>query len=161
MKTSMVVALKTLFCLLTCVMAGALVYVYATDFSTCVDLNAWWMMTVEADFGIDILFVMAWYFYKESSWIKRLLFLIILFWCGSFVTCGYIVMQLFKLSPEESSTDPLYFVLLKRQKGDVMGHPRRYSVVTAKVIVAALGCYMIGYTIHAYIVDGSPFHAER
>ncbi|GJW74815.1 hypothetical protein Tco_0134185 [Tanacetum coccineum] len=39
-----------------------------------------WMMTVEADFGIDILFVMLCYM----------------------STCGYIVMQLFKLSPVES-----------------------------------------------------------
>ncbi|PWA73888.1 hypothetical protein CTI12_AA242460 [Artemisia annua] len=103
---------------------------------------------------------LAWYFYKESSWIKRLLFLYLVFWDGSFVTCGYIAMLFFKLSPEESSTDPIFFVLAKRQKGDVMGHTRRYSVVTAKVIVAALGLYMLGWPTYAYIVDGSPFHAE-
>ncbi|GKD64932.1 reverse transcriptase, RNA-dependent DNA polymerase, partial [Tanacetum coccineum] len=75
-------------------------------------------------------------------------------------TCGYIALQFFKLSPEESSKNPVYFVLARHQKGDVVGHKRRHSVVIAKVIVAALGCFMLGFLTHAIIVDGSPFQAK-
>nr|GEU91900.1 uncharacterized protein [Tanacetum cinerariifolium] len=47
----------------------------------------------------------------------------------------------------------------KRARGD-MGYKRASSVVTARVIVAALGCLMIGASIYAFIRDGSPFHME-
>ncbi|GJX49483.1 reverse transcriptase, RNA-dependent DNA polymerase [Tanacetum coccineum] len=78
----------------------------------------------------------------------------------SVFTCGYIALQFFKLSPAESSKNPIYFVLARHQKGDVVGHKRRHSVVIAKVIVAALGCFMLGFLTHAIIVDGSPFQAK-
>ncbi|GJW59006.1 hypothetical protein Tco_0105737 [Tanacetum coccineum] len=69
-------------------------------------------------------------------------------------------MLLFKLTPEESSKDPIYFVLARRQKWDDMGYKRAPSVVTARVIVAALGCLMIGALTYAFVGDGSPFHME-
>lgn len=34
----------------------------------------------------------------------------------SVTTCGYIILQFFKLTPEESSKDPFYFVLARHQK---------------------------------------------
>ena len=33
----------------------------------------------------------------------------------SLATCGYILIQFHKLSPEEFSKDPLYFVLVRHQ----------------------------------------------
>lgn len=41
-----------------------------------------------------------------------------------------------------------------------MGYKRAPSVVTARVIVAALACLMIGALIYAFVGDGSPFHME-
>lgn len=157
----MVVALKTLFSVLTCVMVAMIVYLIAMDcFRSCFDPKAWWMMTVATDFCIYIVLVVTWFFYKESSWIKTLLFSVAMFWFGSIISCGYITMQFFKLSPEESSKNPVFFVLARHQKGDVVGHTRRHSLVIAKAIVAALGCFMLGFLTHAIIVDGSPFHAQ-
>ncbi|PWA73889.1 hypothetical protein CTI12_AA242470 [Artemisia annua] len=178
MASSLFVALKTLFVILTCIMAAA------------------WMQVAVYDVCIDLIFIAAWFFYKESSWIKTLVFSFIIFWCGrspffshlrtlflalvqcmilkgfdldfvlivrrlaTLVTCAYIAIQFFKLSPEEYSKDPLYFVLARHKKGDVMGYTRQHSVVVAKVIVVALGCSLVGYIIHAFSVDGSPFQAE-
>ncbi|GKB03538.1 hypothetical protein Tco_0831681 [Tanacetum coccineum] len=79
---------------------------------------------------------------------------------ASAVICGYIIMLLFKLTPEESSKDPIYFVLARRQKCDDMGYKRAPSVVTARVIVAALGCLMKGALVYAFVGDGTPFHME-
>nr|GEZ91209.1 hypothetical protein CTI12_AA052090 [Tanacetum cinerariifolium] len=129
----------------TCVMAAALTYGLLMDgFSSCFDPRARWMQVAITDFAIDVSLIGAWFFYLESGWIIRLLYIITVFLFGSAVICGYIVMLLFKLTPEESSKDPIYFVLVRRQKRDDMGYKRAPSVVTARVIVAALGCLMIG-----------------
>ncbi|PWA74733.1 hypothetical protein CTI12_AA249490 [Artemisia annua] len=161
MAASMAVALKALFSILTCVMVVTISQLIVTDFyKSCVDPKAWWMMTAIANYCVYIVIVTIWFFYKESSWIKTLFFPVAMFFLGSIISCGYIAMQFFKLSPAESSKNPVFFVLARHQKGDVVGHTRRHSLVIAKVIVAALGCFMLGFLIHAIIVDGSPFHAQ-
>ncbi|KAI7724992.1 hypothetical protein M8C21_021858 [Ambrosia artemisiifolia] len=149
-------ALKTLFSLLACVMAVALVYSFIKEFMHF-DPNARWGQAAFIEFCIEISFIAAWFFYKESRWILRVVFIIILFWFGSFTVCGYIILQLFKLSPEESSKDPIYFVLVRRQNRDSNGG---VSVVTAKIIFVTLGCLMLGILLYVFIIDGSPFHAQ-
>ncbi|XP_076920676.1 uncharacterized protein LOC143581878 isoform X1 [Bidens hawaiensis] len=155
------VALKTLFSLLACVMAVSLVYAFSTDyFVSCFDPKARWMQVGLLEFCIDVSLIVAWFFYKESRWILRVFFMFILFWLGSFTTCGYIVLQLFKLSTEESSKDPIYFVLVRRRKSDVIGHTWRVSVVTTRTIFIFLGCLMLGSLVFVFAIDGSPFRAE-
>nr|XP_043624342.1 uncharacterized protein LOC122595925 [Erigeron canadensis] len=159
--SSLFVALKWLFITMTCIMAAALVYLLAMDhYSSCFGLQLGWMQVLDIDIIIYFLFIAAWFFYKESGWIKAFVFFVLVLWCGSFVTCGYIVIQFFKLSSEESSKDPLYFVLAGHQKGDIMGHRKQHSMVIAKVIVAVLGCYMLGILIYAFMINGMPFHME-
>ncbi|KAK9047922.1 hypothetical protein SSX86_033116, partial [Deinandra increscens subsp. villosa] len=102
----------------------------------------------------------AWFFYKESRWIIRVVFMFLIFWCGSVVTCGYIVFLFFKLSPEESLKDPLYYVLARRENRDVTQHMIRSSLLIAKAIVSALGCCMLGLIIYVYITIGFPFYVE-
>ncbi|KAJ0507155.1 hypothetical protein HanPSC8_Chr11g0450601 [Helianthus annuus] len=154
-------ALKTLFSLLACVMAVSLVYGFATDyFVSCFDPKARWMQVGLFDFCVDVSLIAAWFFYKESRWILRLVFIFILFWFGSFTICGYIVLQLFKLSPEESSKDPFYFVLLRRQKRDAIGHTGGVSVGTTRTIYLSLACLLIGGIVFVFVTDGSPFRAE-
>ncbi|KAI3762039.1 hypothetical protein L1987_52462 [Smallanthus sonchifolius] len=158
---SLLISLKTLYIVLMCIMAVAIAYTLVIDGdSSCFDLSARWTIVAVTDFLVFMVLIVAWYFYKESSWIKRIVFIIMIFWCGSVVTCGYISMLLFKLPPEESLKDALYFVLAKHQNRDVTGHTIRSSVVTAKVIVTAIGCCMLGVTIYAYIIDGFPFFVE-
>ncbi|XP_076947971.1 uncharacterized protein LOC143620073 [Bidens hawaiensis] len=143
-------------------MAVALACTLAKDGdSSCFDYSALWTQVIITDVFVFIIAIVAWFFYKESSWIKRVILIIVIFWSGSFVTCGYITWLLFKLSPEESLKDPIYFVLVRRQNGDVdKGHATQASHVTAKVIVTAIGCCLLALIIYAYIVDGSPFYVE-
>ncbi|KAF5779959.1 hypothetical protein HanXRQr2_Chr11g0466681 [Helianthus annuus] len=161
-SASMLVALKTFFIISAWVMAAVLVYSFAADGqASCFQPSEWWMQVAEYDYIVIILPIMALFFYKESSWIKRIGFIIISFFCGSFVNCGYIAILFYQLSPEESMKDPLYFVLARRQNRDVnTGRTARYSLVIAKVMVTAIGCYLLGVIIFAYITDGSPFHME-
>nr|GEV57033.1 reverse transcriptase, RNA-dependent DNA polymerase [Tanacetum cinerariifolium] len=121
-----------------------------------------WVQVAMYHVIMDMVLVVAWFFYKESSWIKTIVFANIMFWIGSFGTCAYIVFQLFMLSEEEASKDPIYFVLARRQKGNnVMGHTNRHFVTIAKVIVAAIGCYTLGVIIYAIVIDGSPLDAQE
>ncbi|MFS7982887.1 hypothetical protein Hanom_Chr11g00968041 [Helianthus anomalus] len=43
---------------------------------------------------------------------------------------------------------------------DAMRDTTRSSVVIAKVIVTAMGCYMLGLIIYAFAIDGFPFYVE-
>ncbi|KAD6796762.1 hypothetical protein E3N88_07658 [Mikania micrantha] len=159
--STLLVALKSSFIILMFIMAVALAYTLIMDGdSSCFDPNAWWTIAAVTNVFVFIAFIVAWFFYKESSWMKRVVLMFMLFWCGSFVTCGYIVLLFFKLSPEESLSDPLYFVLVRRQKTDVTGHMRKSTVVIAKLIVTSIACCLLGIVIYACIIDGFPFYVE-
>ncbi|GKD72122.1 reverse transcriptase, RNA-dependent DNA polymerase, partial [Tanacetum coccineum] len=73
-------------------------------------------------------------------------------------TCGYILIQFHKLSPEEFSKDPLYFVLVRHQNRDMAQQTHGASVVTARVIFSGLGCLMLGILIYTIVIDLSPSH---
>ncbi|KAL8233403.1 hypothetical protein R6Q59_019503 [Mikania micrantha] len=155
----LVVALKTVFSLLTCGMFVALCYGVSTDYYlSCLDSIARWTQAGFIYIFVEMSFIAAWFFYKESRWILRVSFIFVLFWLGSFVTCGYIVWQLLKLSPEESLNDPIYFALRRRQRRD--GRKDAFSVVSARVIVVFLGCLTMGTSVFVLVIDGFPFHAE-
>ncbi|KVI07212.1 Protein of unknown function DUF1475, partial [Cynara cardunculus var. scolymus] len=155
------VAVRTLLSVLGCLMVAVLVYTIATDGRPFrIELLTRWMVALLIDFYIHIAIIGAWVVYKESSWIMATVWVILLICLGSVTTCGYIVMQFYKLTPEESSKDPLYFVLARHQKRDATEHRKGPSVVTARVIFAVLGCLMLGALLYTLIVDGSPFRAE-
>ncbi|KAI7729134.1 hypothetical protein M8C21_033183 [Ambrosia artemisiifolia] len=127
-SVSMSVALKTFFIVSAWVMAAVLVYSYAADGeASCYDPRAWWMQVAETDFMVLILPIIALFFTKESSWLKRIVFMIVSLFGGRDVN---------------------------------MGRARRSSLVIAKVIVTAIGCYSLGLIVYAYITDGFPFHMK-
>ncbi|XP_071696447.1 uncharacterized protein [Rutidosis leptorrhynchoides] len=169
--TSMFVKLKTVFVVLTCIMAVTIVWSVASDlYASCFYPRAWWMKLTGTHVVVDTVFITAWFFYKESSWIKTIVYAFLITGTGSFATCGYIVIQLFKLSPEESMTDPIYYALAKKHKelktpvttdgsGQHKGR-RPYVFLTSIVMVVALACTMLTLLISALIIDGMPFHLE-
>ncbi|KAI3680244.1 hypothetical protein L2E82_50469 [Cichorium intybus] len=155
------VIVRTLLSVLGCLMVAVLVYTIATDglpFRT--ELLTRWMAALLIDFYIHIGIIAAWVVYKESSWILASVWVILLICLGSVTTCGYIVLQFFKLTPEESSKDPIYFVLVRHPKRDDMENRKGLSVVIARVIFGVLGSLMLGTLLYTLIVDGSPFRAE-
>ncbi|CAH1441060.1 unnamed protein product [Lactuca virosa] len=96
--------------------------------------------------------LVAWVFYKESSWIKTTIFVVLIL-----LSIGYILVQFFRLSSEESSTNPLYFVLVRRHKRE---HTPGISVVTARVIFSTLACLTLGSLIYTLIKDISGSYAQ-
>ncbi|GKB70142.1 reverse transcriptase, RNA-dependent DNA polymerase, partial [Tanacetum coccineum] len=153
------VAVRTLMIFLFCLMVAALVYVVAIGaLASFFDFGARWAIALLTDFTINVIVIGAWFFYKESSWIKTLIFIVLMFAVGSLATCGYILIQFHKLSPEEFSEDPLYFVLVRHQNRDVAQQTHGPSVVTARVIFSGLGCLMLGVLIYTIVIDLSPSH---
>nr|KAJ0225178.1 hypothetical protein LSAT_V11C100046970 [Lactuca sativa] len=71
-------------------------------------------------------------------------------------TCCTFCRKFLKLSPEESSKDPLYLL----RDMDAMGYKRGHFVLIAKIIISALGYLMLGTFIYVLIVDGSTFNAN-
>ncbi|PWA91746.1 Pentatricopeptide repeat-containing protein [Artemisia annua] len=137
------------------------------------------LLVITTDFTIYVAVLGAWYAYKESSWIIALVLMVPMYFLGCIISIGYILTQFYKLSPEESSTDPLYFVLARRQKSmwldiltllflknighrDVVGYldTGRHSVVAARVIYSALGCVAFGTLTYSVYVDLSPSYIK-
>ncbi|KAI3680245.1 hypothetical protein L2E82_50470 [Cichorium intybus] len=145
-SASMVVALKTLFSVLACAMFATLLWLTATDgLASCVDLQYRWFAAVLLNFYITFGVIGAWIVYKESSWVSATILIIIGIIMGSAITCGYIVMQFFKLSSEESSKDPLYFVLVKHKKRCMIA-----TVIDSYIQIVALS-FWVAYKESSWI----------
>ncbi|KAL7245808.1 hypothetical protein ACSBR2_001026 [Camellia fascicularis] len=161
MAMSVAIGLKTVFCVLGCVMVATLIYTLSLDgLPFRKDLLTPWMVATLIDFYINVIAIGAWVFYKESNWISASLWVVLLVCFGSITTCCYIVLQLRKLSIGESSEDPIYYVLMRRPNKDGIEHKRRFSVVTTRIIFTALGFLMLGTLLYTLLTDGSPFRTE-
>lgn len=71
-----------------------------------------WMRATLWDFYANILVIYVWVCYKESNPGFKLLWLALLFCLGSIASCGYVLIQLFRLKPGEGLKD-----LLAKQNG--------------------------------------------
>jgi hypothetical protein len=60
-----------------------------------------WMRATLWDFYANILIIFVWICYKEKSLGLKLLWLVLLFCLGSIASCGYVLIQLFRLKPGE------------------------------------------------------------
>ncbi|XP_071713286.1 uncharacterized protein [Rutidosis leptorrhynchoides] len=146
-----VVTFKTLFTILACVKTTALLYGLIMDgFSSCFDSRARWMQVALTDVIIDICLIGVWFGYKESNWIYGVLFTCLLFWIGSSSSCHM------KNVPKI----PCTLFLLDIKKRSVMEQTRGVSIVTARVLVTILGCFLPGFLVYALVVDGLPFRGE-
>ncbi|XP_021741285.1 uncharacterized protein LOC110707570 isoform X1 [Chenopodium quinoa] len=116
MANSTFTLLKAVFIALASVMVATLIYTIAIDgLPFRKDLLFPWMAATLVDFYINIFVLAVWVIYKESSWLTSVIWVILLVCFGSITTCTYIVIQLFKLSAEESARDPMYHLLLRQQ----------------------------------------------
>ncbi|XP_074341081.1 uncharacterized protein LOC141678633 isoform X1 [Apium graveolens] len=153
--------LKSLFSALGCVMVATLIYTISIDgLPFRKDLLTPWMAATLIDFYINILAIEVWVLYKEGNWFSGILWLVLLVCFGSITTCGYIVLQLFKLSPQDSLRDPVYFLLLNDKTKNEVGKKSMFSVVSARVLFSLLGCVMLGTLLYTLFTDGSPFRKE-
>ncbi|KAF3785563.1 hypothetical protein EJ110_NYTH27526 [Nymphaea thermarum] len=104
-----VIAARVLFSVLGLFMLATLLYTIFTDGSPFrKEVLTPWMGATLIDFYINVAAISAWVIYKESNCFGALLWIVLLICFGSISTCLYIVIELFKLSPE----DPLYLVFL-------------------------------------------------
>ncbi|PON48959.1 hypothetical protein PanWU01x14_233600 [Parasponia andersonii] len=154
------IGLKILFTALGFAALVTLVYTVTVDPFRSQTVSLWFAATL-VDFYINVVVLAAWVVYKESNWFSAILWIILLAAFGSIITCTYIVMQLFKLSPRESAEDPIYHILLQNSsKNNFEQKGKNSSVVTARVIFSALGCLMLGTLLYTLLTDGSPFRKE-
>ncbi|KAM3361286.1 putative protein isoform X1 [Capsicum galapagoense] len=159
--SSLAIALKTLFAVLGCLVTATVVYTVATDgLPFRKELLTPWMAATLIDFYIHVFIIGSWVVYKESYWITAILWVVLLVCLGSITTCGYIVLQLLKLSTQESLQDPIYSVLLRHQKKTETEQQRKCSLLTARILSLALGCLMLGTLIYTIVTDGSPFRRD-
>jgi len=56
-----------------------------------------WMRATLWDFYANILVIYVWICYKESNWVWKIVWLILLITLGSLASCAYVLIQLFKL----------------------------------------------------------------
>ncbi|KAL2503752.1 hypothetical protein Adt_19373 [Abeliophyllum distichum] len=161
MASVLAIGLRIVFIVLGCVNTATVIYTIATDGHPFrKELLTPWMEATLIDFYINILAIGAWIVYKESNWISAIIWIVLLICLGSITTCGYIVLQFLKLSPQESLQDPIYFVLLSKTKKFGTESKRKLSVASTRVIFSVLGCLMLGTLIYTIASDGSPFRKD-
>ncbi|KAL6213865.1 hypothetical protein ACLB2K_013304 [Fragaria x ananassa] len=161
MAMSLVTVLRILFGVLGSLMLLTLVYtIFSDGLPFRSDLLTPWMAATLVDFCINVVPIAAWVFYKESNWISAALWIVLLICFGSVTTCGYILLQLMKLSTKESE-DPIYYVLLcHSNKYGVVDKHKQSPVLIARVVFTALGLLMLGTLLYTLLTDGSPFRKE-
>jgi len=101
---NIITALKILFSLL-------LVWMSYTVISTSIESNLFkqwhflgsipWMRATLWDFYANVTVIFLWVCYKENSIALRLLWLVLLVALGSIASCAYVLIQLFRLKPEQ------------------------------------------------------------
>ena len=100
----MITALKVFFSIL-------LVWMCYQVINTCISDNLFkewnflgaipWMRATLWDFYANVTAIFLWVCYKEKSVLLAALWFILLVTLGSIATCAYILIQLFKLKPNE------------------------------------------------------------
>ncbi|CAA6671696.1 unnamed protein product [Spirodela intermedia] len=158
--TTKIASLKVLFIVLDCIVTATIVYTLITDgLPSRKDLLTPWMTATLIDFYIIVVPIAIWVACKESSWISRCVWIILLICLGSITTCTYILLKLFKESPQDSTKEPIYSFLQNRSVRN--GNGRGFSsVVVGRIVFAMLACLMLATLIYTCLTDGSPFRKE-
>ncbi|XP_029129990.1 uncharacterized protein LOC109812190 isoform X2 [Cajanus cajan] len=159
---SLATALRTLFTILGLLMLVTLLYTLLTDgLPFRKELLTPWMTATLVDFYINVVALSVWVVYKEANWISSILWIVFLVCFGSITTSVYIAVQFLKLSSQESSQDPMYYVLLRHPNKNGTAPKREYSsVVTLRILFSILGVVMLGTLVYTIVTDGSPFRIE-
>ncbi|XP_024312266.1 uncharacterized protein LOC100829680 isoform X2 [Brachypodium distachyon] len=100
---------RIVFSILGILMAALVTYTVITDgLPFRKDLLTPWMAATLVDFYINVFAISVWVVHKESTWISSVIWICLLICFGSITTCGYIVVQLLRVSYH----DPIDHVLL-------------------------------------------------
>ena len=68
--------------------------------------HPWAVATLfDAYFGFVTFY--AWVFYKETSWLARMVWFVAIMGLGNIAMSGYVLIQLFRLRPEQPAADIL------------------------------------------------------
>lgn len=141
-------------------MVATLIYTISVDgLPFRKDLLTPWMVATLIDFYINVVAIAVWISNKETCWINALVWIILLVCLGSITTCGYVVLQLFKLSAQDC-VDPLYHILIRSSNKNGGENKCGLSVRSARVLFGILGLLMLGTLIYTLLTDGSPFRSE-
>nr|ACU23281.1 unknown [Glycine max] len=161
-KISLAIGLRTLFTVLGLLMLAIVLYTVFTDgLPFRKELLTPWMAATLIDFYINVVALAVWVAYKESNLISSILWIVLLVCLGSITTSAYIVVQFLKLSSQESSQDPMYYVLLRNPNKNGTAPQRKHSsIVTLRIIFSISGVVMLGTLVYTLITDGSPFRIE-
>ncbi|MBL7994901.1 DUF1475 family protein [bacterium] len=60
-----------------------------------------WFSATLWDFYANVLFIFVWIVYKETSVYRRIFWFILLVCLGSIATAAYVLIQLFRMNPED------------------------------------------------------------
>ncbi|XP_042411905.1 uncharacterized protein LOC122001295 isoform X2 [Zingiber officinale] len=151
------IAYKVVFCALGCFMLATLVYTMVTDGSPFrVELLTPWMIATLIDFYVNVVAIAVWVVYKESTWIKALMWVVLLVCFGSVATCAYITLKLFNIS----SQDPKISLrqLLLREDHDC--HAKCSSIILGRVVFSTLGVFVLAVVVYTVATDGLPFRMD-
>lgn len=66
-----------------------------------------WAVATLFDAYFGFLTFYAWVFYKETSWAARLVWFVLIMGLGNIAMSSYVLIQLFKLRPEQKASDIL------------------------------------------------------
>jgi hypothetical protein len=66
-----------------------------------------WMTATLWDFYTNVFVLYCWVFYKETNWLWKIFWLLVLCTLGSIGTCLYVLIALFRLKKEETVKDLL------------------------------------------------------
>ncbi|ESW15592.1 hypothetical protein PHAVU_007G085100 [Phaseolus vulgaris] len=161
-KISVATGLRTLFTVVGLLMLATLLYTLFTDgLPFRKELLTPWMGATLIDFYINVVALGIWVAYKESNFISSILWIVLLVCFGSITTSAYIVVQFLKLSSQESSQDPMYYVLLRHpNKNDTAPQRKHSSVMILRILFSILGAVMLVTLVYTLVTDGSPFRVE-
>jgi predicted permease len=68
-----------------------------------------WMIATLKDFYANMVIIVLWMFYKERTWLSRIVWTVLFVCLGSIATSAYVLVQLFRISAK----DPLEKILLR------------------------------------------------
>ncbi|XP_064972687.1 uncharacterized protein LOC103991200 isoform X2 [Musa acuminata AAA Group] len=151
------VAYKVVFFALGCFMLATLIYTTVTDGSPFrIELLTPWMVATLIDFYVNVVAIVAWVAYKEPTWMKAFLWVILLVCFGSLATCAYITLKLFNITSQHLQ-DPVSQLLLRK---DHEHNVKCSSIMIGRVLFSTLGIVVLVVVVYTVITDGLPFRTE-
>ncbi|CAL5384259.1 unnamed protein product [Camellia sinensis] len=172
MAISVAIGLKTVFCVLGCVMVATLIFTLSLDgLPFRKDLLTPWMVATLIDFYINViaiggsgllctcLLIVSGLGFLQGIELDQCITLgssASMFWKFE-QCCINILLDVFM---EVGNISSMLETMLFAAFGDGMEHNRRFSVVTTRIIFTALGFLMLGTLLYTLLTDGSPFRTE-